>query len=238
MPADELTAHRLEVLARGTVELVGRMAYSSNATFLAELCHEGEHARAIYKPRRGERPLWDFSPGLHRRERAAFVLSEELCLDLVPPTVVRADAPAGEGSVQWFVDHDPDQHYFTLLEARPDLRRRLQDVAVFDLVANNTDRKSGHVLIDPDDHVWGIDHGLCFAADFKLRTVVWDFGGEPIPDDLVAAVERLTATVPTALAGLLDGDELDALQERAGWVVEHPVFPVDTSGRRYPWPLV
>jgi hypothetical protein len=238
MSTDELTAHRLDVLARGAVELVGRMAYSSNATFLAELCHEGETARAIYKPRRGERPLWDFSPGLHRRELAAFVLSEAMGLDLVPPTVLRADAPAGEGSLQWFVDHDPNQHYFTLLEARPDLRRRLQDIAVFDLVANNTDRKSGHVLIDADDHVWGIDHGLCFAADFKLRTVVWDFGGEPIPDELVAAVTPLAASTPEAIAELLDADEVAALQERAGWLVERPVFPVDTSGRRYPWPLV
>ena len=101
-------------------------------------------------------------------------------LDLVPPTVLR-DGPLGEGSVQWFVEADHQQHYFTIYEDRPDLHDRLRTVALFDLVANNTDRKSGHVLIDGDDHIWGIDHGLCFAADFKLRTVIWEFGGEPIP---------------------------------------------------------
>jgi uncharacterized repeat protein (TIGR03843 family) len=238
MPSDELTRQRLEVLAEGTVQLIGRMAYSSNATFLAEICSGEQTARAIYKPRRGERPLWDFAPGLHRRELAAYRLSEAMDLALVPPTVVRADAPAGEGSLQWFVDHDPEQHYFTLHESRPDLHRRLQDVAVFDILANNTDRKSGHVLIDADDHVWGIDHGLCFAAELKLRTVVWEFADEPIPDELVAAAARVADAAPDGLAELLDADEVEALQQRAGWIVEHPVFPRDPSGRRYPWPLV
>jgi uncharacterized repeat protein (TIGR03843 family) len=238
VPADELTAERLAVLREGTIELVGRMPYSSNATFLVELCHDGRPAQAIYKPVRGERPLWDFEPGLHRREVAAYLLSEALGIDLVPPTVVRPDAPAGEGSLQWFVDIDVRQHYFTILEARPELHDRLREVAVFDLLANNTDRKSGHVLIDVEDHVWGIDHGLCFAASFKLRTVVWDFGGEPVPERMLAAVESLAEDVPPALAALLDGDEVEALRERAKWVLDHPVFPVDTSGRRYPWPLV
>ena len=147
-------------------------------------------AQGIYKPLRGERPLWDFEPGLHRREVAAYHLSEAMGLDLVPPTVLR-DGPYGEGSVQWFVDVDHRQHYFTIHEERPDLHDTLRAVALFDLLANNTDRKSGHVLIDGDDHIWGIDHGLCFAADFKLRTVVWEFGGEPIDEALIDAIQPI-----------------------------------------------
>ena len=111
-------------------------------------------------------------------------------------------------------------------------------MAAFDLVANNTDRKSGHVLIDADDHIWGIDHGLCFAADFKLRTVVWEFGGEEIPEPLVEAIAPIAAAVPLDIAALLADDEVEAMRERAAWVVERRRFPVDSSGRRYPWPLV
>ena len=109
---------------------------------------------------------------------------------------------------------------------------------MFDLIANNTDRKSGHVLIDGDDHIWGIDHGLCFAADFKLRTVVWEFGGSAIDDDLVQVAQRLSEAVPLEVAALLSDDEVEALRERATWVAEHQVLPVDNTGRRYPWPLV
>jgi uncharacterized repeat protein (TIGR03843 family) len=227
----------LDVLTNGDIDIEGRMPWSSNATFLVNLCLDGVRGQAIYKPTRGERPLWDFEPGLHRRELAAYRLSELLGLDLVPPTVVR-DGPMGEGSLQWFVEADHQQHYFTVHESRPDLHDALRPVALFDLLANNTDRKSGHVLIDADDHIWGIDHGLCFAADFKLRTVVWEFGGEPIPDELIARVRPLADSVPLGLAALLSDDEVEALSERAGWVVDNPVFPVDRSGRRYPWPLV
>jgi uncharacterized repeat protein (TIGR03843 family) len=232
----------LEILACGEVEIEGRMPWSSNATFLVDVTlgdRAGPHrtGKAIYKPLRGERPLWDFEPGLHRRELAAYELSGALGLDLVPPTVVR-DGPLGEGSLQWFVDADHQQHYFTIHETRPDLYDRLLEVAVFDLVANNTDRKSGHVLIDSDDHIWGIDHGLCFAADFKLRTVVWEFGGESVPEHLLDRVGRIAHSVPLSIATLLADDEVEALAERARWVVDHPLLPVDTSGRRYPWPLV
>ncbi len=238
MPADELTRVRqLEVLQAGELDIEGRMPWSSNATFLVNVCFEDVAAQAIYKPMRGERPLWDFEPGLHRRELAAYHLSEAMGLDLVPPTIIR-DGPLGEGSLQWFVDADHQQHYFTIHEARPELHDALRGVAAFDLLANNTDRKSGHVLIDGDDHIWGIDHGLCFAADFKLRTVVWEFGGETIPDALLDAVRPIATSVPLAVATLLDDEEVVAVQERAQWVLEHPVFPVDTSGRRYPWPLV
>lgn len=236
MPADELTP--LQYLDCAQVDIEGRMPWSSNATFLCNLSVEGRHVgQAIYKPLRGERPLWDFEPGLHKRELAAYWLSVATGLDLVPPTVLR-DGPLGEGSLQWFVDADHQQHYFTIYENRDDLHERLKDFAFFDIVANNTDRKSGHVLIDGHDHLWGIDHGLCFAADFKLRTVIWEFGGQPVPDHLLEVAARLADTPPLDVATLLDDDEVEAMQERAQWLVEHPVFPVDHTGRRYPWPLV
>lgn len=228
---------QLELLSCGEIDIEGRMPWSSNATFLVNVVCGDQRARAIYKPVRGERPLWDFEPGLHRRELAAYRLSEAMGLDLVPPTVIR-EGPLGEGSLQWFVDVDHQQHYFTIHESRPDLHDVLRRFAVFDVVANNTDRKSGHVLIDADDHVWGIDHGLCFAADFKLRTVVWEFGGEAVPDELLDVVEQLANSVPLGIAALLADDEVEALAERAAWLVEHPELPIDTSGRRYPWPLV
>lgn len=214
------------------------MPWSSNATFLVRVNVDGEQVgSAIYKPLRGERPLWDFEPGLHRRELAAYLLSEAMGLELVPPTVVR-DGPFGEGSVQWYVDADHQQHYFTLHEQRPDLHRVLARIAVFDLIANNTDRKSGHVLIDSDGHVWGIDHGLCFAADFKLRTVVWEFADTAVEPDLVEVAARLAEQVPLEIAALLADDEVEALRDRAAWLAEHQVLPGDPSGRSYPWPLV
>ena len=236
MPTDELTILRL--LECADVDIEGRMPWSSNATFLVNLVSGGEpQGQAIYKPLRGERPLWDFEPGLHRREVAAYRLSEAMGIGLVPPTVLR-EGPLGEGSLQWFVDADHQQHYFTLFENRPDLHHVLQSVAVFDLIANNTDRKSGHVLIDTDDHIWGIDHGLCFAADFKLRTVVWEFGGQAVPDTLLRAVRALLEHMPIELTSLLSDDEAEAMAGRAQWLVDHPSFPVDPTGRRYPWPRV
>lgn len=229
---------RLELLASAEIDIEGRMPYSSNATFLVNLLVDDQlQGQAIYKPLRGERPLWDFEPGLHRRELAAYLLSEAMGLGIVPTTIIR-EGPLGEGSVQWFVNADHQQHYFTIYESRDDLHTRLRDFAAFDFVANNTDRKSGHVLIDGDDGLWGIDHGLCFAAEFKLRTVVWEFGGEPVPPHLLQATERIAATVPLEVAALLNDEEAAAVQERAQWLVDKGTFPTDPSGRRYPWPLV
>jgi len=227
-----------EILLRGEVELLGRMPWSSNATFLVESCLGDESLQAVYKPRQGERPLWDFPSGLCQREVAAYELSAALGWDLVPLTVLRADGPMGEGSMQRFVDADFEQHYFTLLEEQRyhDAFRRL---CVFDLLANNTDRKSGHVLVDADDHIWAIDNGLAFHHEFKLRTVIWDFAGEPIPEELVDDVANLLEQgLPAPLVATLDAFERDALTMRARAVVAEGTFPVDTTGRRYPWPLV
>ncbi len=227
----------LSLLECGEAEVQGRMPWSSNATFLATITDGARTCQAVYKPGRGERPLWDFPHGLYRRELAAYHLSEALGWGLVPPTVIR-DGPLGEGSFQLFIEADFEQHYFTLHEARPDLHAQLRTVCAFDIVANNTDRKSGHVLLGPGDRIWGVDQGLCFSADFKLRTVIWEFGGEPVPEGLLHGIERLATTVPLDLAALLDDEEIDALQHRARLLVRNPRFPVDSSGRRYPWPVI
>jgi uncharacterized repeat protein (TIGR03843 family) len=218
------------------------MPYSSNATFLVHVVANDRSHPAIYKPVRGERPLWDFEPGLHRREVATYLLSEHLGLGVIPATVAR-DGPLGEGSVQWFVTADHSQHYFTIHENHPDLHDRLRAMALLDVLANNTDRKSGHVLLIPERNgepasVWGIDNGLCFAADDKLRTVIWEFGGEEIPESWLERVGTLCGGVPLEISALLADDEVEAIRRRAGWCVTHRRFPTDPSGRRYPWPLV
>lgn len=235
MSAHELSA--FDVLAKGEISVSARMPYSSNATFVVEVTHEGQSVQAIYKPMRGERPLWDFAPGLHKREVAAYRLAVAMGFDFVPATVLR-DGPLGEGSLQLFIDASLEEHYFTLVETRIDLHEKFREIAAFDIVANNTDRKSGHVLIDASGHIWAIDHGLCFSADFKLRTVIWEFGGEALEPRIIDAVQRVATSLPLDVASLLDDDEVAALHERANWLIEHRQLPVDPSGRRYPWPLV
>jgi uncharacterized repeat protein (TIGR03843 family) len=227
----------LRLLADADVQVLGRLPWSSNATFLVELCHDGRQARGVYKPGKGERPLWDFPRGLYRREVAAYLLSEALGWALVPPTVLR-DGPLGEGSVQLFIEADFEQHYFSLHESRPDLHGQLRAICAFDLAANNTDRKSGHVLLGPDDHLWAIDNGLCFSPEFKLRTVIWEFAGEQVPEPLLSDLARVAEAPPDGLGDVLDEEEIDALRERMVVVSERGRFPVDPSGRRYPWPMV
>ena len=219
------------------MQLEMRMPYSSNATFLVSITLQDKTVQAIYKPMRGEKPLWDFAPGLHRREVAAYRLSEAMGLNCVPPTVLR-DGPNGEGSVQLLIEANPDEHYFTLFEQRQDLHDQFRAMCALDIVANNTDRKSGHVLVDKDQRVWGIDHGLCFAEDFKIRTVIWEFGGEVLPESIRQAVEPLITNVPLEVATLLTTQEGLAISERAKWLIDGAAFPVDPSGRHYPWPLV
>lgn len=239
MPSNELSpeSNIVHTLEHGDITIIGRMPHSSNATFLVAVQCDETSFQAIYKPLRGERPLWDFEPGLHRREIAAYLLSQAMGINMVPPTVLR-EGPLGEGSLQHFIDADVEQHYFTIFEQREDLHDQLRAMCVFDIVSNNTDRKAGHCLLGLDDKVWGIDHGVCFAADFKLRTVIWEFGGESLPDDLRAAIEPLIETVPLNIATLLNSDEVSALQERVQWLCEGGAFPIDRSGSRYPWPLV
>ena len=216
--------------------LKGRLPWSSNATFLVEVACNGTVGHAVYKPRRGERPLWDFPPALYRREIAAYLLSEALGWGLVPLTIER-EGPLGDGSLQRFIAADFEQHYFTIREdaSRHD---RLRAICLFDLLANNADRKSGHCLLG-EDSVWAIDNGLTFHVDPKLRTVIWEFSGEPIPEPLLADVRRfLDFGIPDALASLLAREERKALLERGHQALASGVFPADHSGMRYPWPLV
>ena len=232
-----MTTEVLEILTKGEIEISGRLIDASNATLFGSVNFNKEALPIVYKPIAGERPLWDFPSGLYKREVAAYELSEAMGLHLVPTTVLR-DGPFGVGSVQWFVEADFREHYFTLHETRPDLHDQFRSMAVFDFVANNTDRKSGHCLVDANQRIWGIDNGLCFAADFKLRTVIWEFAGEPLGDRLRAALEPLIENVPLRVAGLLDSDEVEALSERAAELITTGELPVDHTGRRYPWPLV
>jgi len=225
-------------LREGEMTIEGRMPYSSNGTFLVRIALDGDEELGVYKPIRGERPLWDFPAGLARREVAAYELSKALGWDLVPPTVFRDDGPVGEGSVQRFVDADFSEHYFTLREdeRHDDAFRRL---CAFDIVANSTDRKGGHCLVDEEGHIWAIDNGLSFHVEFKVRTVIWDYAGERLPDDLAADLQRLVDDgLPDALAELLDPFERDAVLNRAGALLRQGSFPHDPTGHRYPWPLV
>jgi uncharacterized repeat protein (TIGR03843 family) len=227
----------LTTLTTGDVEVEGRMPWSSNATFLVTVTHGGDRRAAVYKPHRGERPLWDFPGGLYRREVAAFEVSEALGWGIVPETVLREDAPLGTGSLQRFVDADFSQHYFTLLEDEC-WHPHLQRIAAFDLVVNNADRKGGHCLL-AEGRVWGIDNGLCFHTQPKLRTVIWDFGGTEIPSDIRTDLAAFAAHPPAGLARLLTGDEADALARRAAKVAAMRRFPDPSPDvRAYPWPLV
>ncbi len=213
------------------------MPWSSNRTFLVEISGADERELAVYKPGRGERPLWDFPGGLYRREAAAWVLSEMLGWGIVPETIVR-DGPLGEGSVQRFVPADFRQHYFTLLEDATH-HDALRVVCAFDLLANNTDRKSGHCLLGEDGRVWAIDNGLCFHPSPKIRTVIWDFADEPVPPALLPDVERMLDGLPGGLGRLLADDEVAGVRRRAEALLRRPVFPVpDPLAHCYPWPLV
>jgi uncharacterized repeat protein (TIGR03843 family) len=214
------------------------MPWSTNATFLVVVTLDGDDTLAVYKPARGERPLWDFPSGLYQREVAAYRLSEALGWELVPPTIARDDAPLGVGSLQLFVPADFDQNYFTFNED-PAHRERLTRMCAFDLVANNADRKAGHCLLGDDGRIWAIDNALTFNVAPKLRTVIWQFAGEPIPDAILKDLQRVAGReLPPALAELLDVDERRVLVRRARALVKAAKFPNDPGGRSYPWPLV
>lgn len=223
--------------------LKGEFVWGSNYTFLSEVQHEGVTVLSVYKPTQGERPLWDFpAASLARREAVAFLVSQVLGWELVPPTAYRQDAPLGPGSLQLFIDHDPEYHYFSFTAED---RQRLRPTALFDLLINNADRKGSHILRDTEGHLWLIDHGVCFHVDDKLRTVIWDFAGERIPPALKADLHTFRqqlqplADLTQALEALLSPEEVTALVRRAEGLLEQDRFPdPDPDRRSYPWPLV
>jgi hypothetical protein len=228
------------LLVRASIEKVQLLPTGSNYVFATVLQDdEAGDSIAVYKPRRGEAPLHDFPDGtLYRRERAAYLLSEALGWGIIPPTVVR-DGPHGIGMMQLFIEHEPRASYFTMKGKRDaDLRR----FAVFDAIANNADRKGGHCLEGIDGRIWGIDHGLTFHSQGKLRTVIWDYAGEPIAADLLTQVERLQPQVEALdgclaeLSDLLQARELRALRERIEQMLEERIFPQPPPWRPVPWP--
>jgi uncharacterized repeat protein (TIGR03843 family) len=228
----------LSLLTDGDIEVVGRMPWSSNHTFLTTCVLGDEEASAVYKPGRGERHLWDFPEAIYRREVAAYELSRSLGWDLVPETVERDDAPLGAGSLQLFINADFSQHHFTLVEDEAH-HDQLRTICAFDVVANNADRKSGHCILGEDGRVWAIDNGLCFHTEPKLRTVIWEFAGEPLPPGLIDDLARLADSPPDTLRPLLSAREVAAVAQRADELLEAGRFPVpDPDSHHYPWPLV
>ena len=242
----------LNALQEGKTELKGEFMWGSNYTFLLQIEHKDLALQAVYKPTRGVRPLWDFSTSsLARREVAAYLVSTALEWNLVPPTVLRRDGPFGPGSIQQYIDHNPEYHYFNFTQSD---RQRLRPVALFDLLSNNADRKGSHVLIDPNGRIWLIDHGICFHTEDKLRTVIWDFAGEPIPDDLCAELARFrqklapvageaeqsnSSDLAATLKPYLTQSEILALAHRVDHLLATGCFPnPDQSRRQHPWPPV
>ena len=222
-------------LRHGDYELKGQFAFGSNYTFLVTVSHKGREYPAVYKPTRGEQPLWDFPENtLAGREVAAYLVSEYIGFHIVPFTILREDGPFGAGSLQQFIDYNPEYHYFSFSEEDKQL---LRPVVLFDLLCNNADRKGSHVFFEKDSHhLYAIDHGICFHEENKLRTVLWDFGGQKIPDDLLAPLAEIKNLLQS-LEPYLSRRELSALCARADSIIKRGVFPRQPRDRRaMPWP--
>lgn len=237
-----------DMLLDGEIDMEhGMMRWGSNYTFLVNVTCDEHKIMAVYKPRVGERPLWDFPDGtLCQRETASFVISDMLNWHVVPPTVLR-EGPRGIGSVQAFINHDPEEHYFTFREKDnyPALQEQIQKVALFDAIINNADRKGGHCLIDEADKIWGIDHGLAFHAAYKLRTVIWEFAGQPIREDLVDDVQALCARLDDSsdthtqqLRELISYHEIAAIKRRIQDLLKIGEYPLKGRGPNVPWPAI
>ncbi|MGI8775740.1 MAG: SCO1664 family protein [Actinomycetota bacterium] len=232
----------LEVLTGGDIEVLGRLPFSSNRVFLVRVMRGEYEVNAVYKPQKGERPLWDFPAGtLAAREVAAYIVAEAAGWLFVPPTVMRTDAPLGSGSLQLFIDHDPDQHYFVMMHKRRD---EMKKFAAFDVVINNADRKAGHIFEGPEGRLWGVDHGLSFNVEPKLRTVIWAFGGELIPAAVRDALQQLQSALASGsdvadrLADLIAAEELLETRARLEFLLTDGRFPEPSGPFHMPWPLI
>jgi hypothetical protein len=232
-------------LQKGELELKGQFMFGSNYTFLVQVRYQKRELQAVYKPLRGEQPLWDFPDNtLAGREVAAYLVSEALGFHFVPYTTLRDDGPFyGPGSLQQFIVFDPEYHYFSFTDVD---KQRLRPVVLFDILINNADRKGSHILIEKDtDRLWVIDHGLCFHHEEKLRTVLWDFAGEPIPADLLGCLSSFPALLGTgsefrqSLKPYLSAREISALAARAKALLNMKRFPAPPRDRRaYPYPPI
>ena len=233
----------LEVLESGEIdEEYGILRWSSNYAFLISILRDDIKLTAVYKPQRGERPLWDFPDGtLCQRETASFLTSRELGWEIVPPTVLR-EGPRGLGSIQFYIDHDPQINYFTFDES---FMPQLQRISAFDYLINNADRKGGHCLLDAQGHIWGIDHGIAFNSVHKLRTVIWDYAGQDVPDEILSAIacvytalENPDSPYGKAMRKLLASVEIKAFQSRLRHLLKQKRYPTPGPGPNYPWPPV
>lgn len=233
----------LNILKQGEISITGEFLWGSNYTFAVEISCDNQTLEAVYKPTRGERPLWDFPRAtLAHREVAAYLVSEALGWSFVPPTIFRKDGPIGPGSLQLHVNHDPEYNYFSFSSAD---KERLRPVAIFDCLINNADRKGSHILIDQDDQLWLIDHGISFHQERKLRTVIWDFAGEPIPDPICSDLVKFESQLHEGtqfrnqLKQYLLPQEINALAKRNRELINLKKFPDPHPNRRpYPWPPV
>lgn len=227
-------------LQNGTLELKGQFMLGSNYTFLVTVHYKDHELQAVYKPSKGEQPLWDFPEStLAKREVAAYIVSKALGWDFVPFTTLRDEGPFGPGSLQQYIEYDPNYHYFNFTDED---KARLQSTALFDLLCNNADRKGSHVIIEEGTRkLWLIDHGLCFHEEDKLRTVIWDFAGEPVPAELAKSIAILASdqNLLTDLQPYLSPREISALLARADALVSFGIFPYPPENRRvFPYPPV
>jgi hypothetical protein len=232
----------IDLLTRGDLKVAGRLAEASNATLYCLISDAGRQAACVYKPVAGERPLWDFPDGtLAGRELSAYLVSKAAGWDIVPPTVHR-DGPFGPGMCQLWIDADPELDLVAL--ARSSTNADLRAMAVFDAVINNADRKIGHLLPTPQGHLYGCDHGVCFAEEYKLRTVLWQWRGDPLTEPDVQALSRLSGQMTeggllTELGQWLTPDEVVATQLRTEMLLEHRVHPYPPDDwPAVPWPPV
>ena len=235
-------AAALDLLANGSLEIQGRLIVASNATLYCAVRHAGREAACVYKPVAGERPLWDFPAGsLAGREVAAYAVSTAAAWHLVPPTVFR-DGPVGPGMCQLWIESDETVDVIAL--ARSHNHAALREMAVFDAVVNNADRKIGHLLPDRDGNLFGCDHGVCFGEDYKLRTVLWQWRGQNLPETAVEALRRLQQALTggelcAELNRWLSPAEVEATRQRVELLLEHQIHPFPPEDwPAVPWPPV